>query len=82
MAFFSAGRLKLSKFGISKQAAGNRGFSESLGEREGCVVNHALWWVINCLYNHISCLIIVLKAGVNSGFPLRAAHTDAGACAG
>lgn len=47
--FSPVGRLKLTKFGTSKQAEGKEGFSESLGrKRKGCVVNHALWWVINC----------------------------------
>ena len=31
--FSSVGRLKLTKFGTSKQAEGKRGFSESLGEK-------------------------------------------------
>lgn len=49
ISFSSVGRLKLTKFGTSKQAEGKEGFSESLGrKRKGCVVNHALWWVINC----------------------------------
>lgn len=41
---------------------GGGGFAKSLkGEREGCVVNHALWWVINCVCKYIS-FLIVLKA--------------------
>lgn len=55
MAFFSVGRLKLSKFGTPKQAEGAKGFRKNhSGERKGCFVNHALWWVINCLYNYVS----------------------------
>lgn len=56
--FSSVGRLKLTKFGTSKQAEGKRGFSESLGRKgKGCGVDHALWWVINCLYDCVSLLI-------------------------
>lgn len=56
--FFSVGRLKLSKFGILKQAEGNGGFRKiTQGGRKGCFVNHALWWVINGVHNYGSLLM-------------------------
>lgn len=56
---FSVGRLKLSKFGIYlSKLKGAGGFAKSLeGEGKGGFVNHALWWVINCVYNYVSLLI-------------------------